>query len=164
MTLPPEPFQLASTSDRYELESELPVLDQFRDFSYHFRSGAPASKAEMIEFARDADALLIGARDVVDRDILNAIPHCKVIARFAAGLDHIDLDGAAERGIVVTHYPAYCTNEVADHAVALLLALNRRVVEFDRDLRTGVWVRSGFRMENMLRGQISPIREMTIGI
>ena len=80
------------------------------------------------------------------------------------GLDDIDLDAATDNGIVVTHYPMYCTDEVADHALALILALNRRIVQFDRDLHAGVWVEHRHHMNRLARGPIPPLRELTAGI
>ena len=155
---------LVSTSDRYELDWERTTLSAIPSFPFELRGATPHSPAEMVAAAADADALLISSREPVGRDVLARLARCKVIARYAVGLDHIDLDAAAERGIVVTHYPMYCTAEVADHALALLLALNRRVVQFDRDLRDGAWVREAHHMSRILRGPIPPLREMTVGV
>jgi len=80
------------------------------------------------------------------------------------GLDNVDLEAAADAGIVVTHYPGYCTSEVADHALAMILALNRRIVEQDRSLREGAWVEHGPSTRRILRGPIQPLREQTLGI
>ena len=58
----------------------------------------------------------------------------------SVGIDHVDLDAATDHGIIVSHCPDYCTDEVADHAMALILALNRRIVETNEDLHKGAWV------------------------
>ena len=72
----------------------------------------------------------------VDRDLLDrAGPGLRVVANYAVGLDNIDLDAARERGIVVTNTPDVLTRATAEHTVALLLALVRRVAEGDRLLR-----------------------------
>jgi D-3-phosphoglycerate dehydrogenase len=60
--------------------------------------------------------------------------------------------------------PGYCTAEVADHAMSLLLALNRRLVELDRDLRAGAWNQHGPATRTILRGPVPPLRELTLGI
>jgi D-3-phosphoglycerate dehydrogenase len=162
--VPVSAHTLVSTSDRYALDWERDMLASLPDFPFELRAASPATPAEMIAAARDADALLISSREPVGREVIAALERCKVIARYAVGLDHIDLDAAAEHGIVVTHYPMYCTDEVADHALALLLALNRRIVQLDRDLHEGAWVRAEHHMDRMLRGPIPPLRETTVGV
>ena len=79
----------------------------------------------------------MSTREAITRRVLENIPRVKVISRYGVGLDNVDLEAAADAGIVVTHYPGYCTSEVADHALAMILALNRRIVEQDRALREG---------------------------
>jgi D-3-phosphoglycerate dehydrogenase len=153
-----------STSDRYDFDWEHHTLSNIPGFRFELRRGNPTTPAELLELTQGADALLVSSREPVSRDVISKLDRLKVIARYAVGLDHIDLDAAAEHGVVVTHYPMYCTNEVADHALALLLALNRRIVQFDRDLRAGAWVEHTHHMDRMLAGPIPPLREMTAGI
>ena len=143
-------FVLASTSDRYDLAWEAERLAAIPGFRFELRPGAPATEQDMIDLARDADALLVSSREPVGRDVMDRMERCKVIGRYAVGLDNIDLDAAAERGIVVTHYPMYCTAEVADHALASILALNRRIVQFDRDLRRGAWTQHAHHMLSLI--------------
>ena len=157
-------FVLVSTSDRYDHEWEREALSAIDGFAFDLRSAMPQTPEEMIIAAQGADAILLSSREPMTKEIMQAIPTCKVIARYAVGLDNIDLNAAADLGIVVTHYPMYCTNEVADHALALLLALNRRVVQLDRDLHAGIWVRETHHMDRMLRGPIPALRESTIGV
>ncbi|MCC6793173.1 MAG: C-terminal binding protein [Thermomicrobiales bacterium] len=158
------PHVLVSTSDRYDFDWEHDTLSRIPGFAFELRRGSATSQDEMLEIARGADALLVSSREAITRPVIEQLDRLKVIARYAVGLDHIDLDAAADHGIVVTHYPMYCTNEVADHALALLLALNRRIVQFDRDLRQGAWVTHTHHMDRMLAGPIPPLREMTVGI
>lgn len=71
-----------------------------------------------------------------------AIAHCRdlaIVARYGVGLDNIDLAAAWAAGARVTNVPDYCTEEVSDHAVALLLAWSRGIVEWDRRVKEGVW-------------------------
>lgn len=157
-------FTLVVTSDRYDLGWEAEVLRTVDDMTIDLRSGAAHSEDELIALARDADALLVSSREAVTRRVLAALPRCKVVSRYAVGLDHVDLDAAAELGIVVTHAPDYCTNEVADHTLALLLALNRRIIELDQDLRRGAWTDHAYYTDRVLRGPIPALREQTLGI
>ena len=64
---------------------------------------------------------------------------CKVIGRFGLGVDNIDIPAAARLGITVTYVPDYCLREVSDHAMALLLALARKVPFSNRLVQSGRW-------------------------
>jgi D-3-phosphoglycerate dehydrogenase / 2-oxoglutarate reductase len=162
-------FTVIVTSDRYGnetwgLELEQTLVAEVTDIDVRLLSRASVSEDDLISAAQDADALLVSTREVVSRRVLENIPRVKVISRYGVGLDNVDLDAAADAGIVVTHYPGYCTSEVADHAVSMILALNRRIVEQDRALREGAWVEHGPATRRILRGPVQPLREQTLGI
>jgi D-3-phosphoglycerate dehydrogenase len=70
---------------------------------------------------------------------LDRLGSLRVIATPSVGVDHVDVDAATRRGVWVCHVPDYCVDEMADHALALLLALVRGVVELDRSVRAGAW-------------------------
>jgi D-3-phosphoglycerate dehydrogenase / 2-oxoglutarate reductase len=95
-------------------------------------------EAELIELAPDADAILTNWKRVPEAAV-RAAPHCRVISRYGVGVDNIPVALATSLGIVVTNVPDFCVNEVADHAMALLLASARRIVPFTSDTRQGVW-------------------------
>ena len=67
------------------------------------------------------------------------LPRLRVIATPSVGFDHVDVGAASQRGVWVCNVPDYCVDEMADHALALLLALVRGVVELDRSVRAGGW-------------------------
>lgn len=165
----PRPVSITITSDRYgggsatfELERE--VIATCPDLDVTLRGAEPHSAEDMIALGADADALLLSTRDALPRGVLAHLPRVKVIGRYGVGLDNVDLDAATEFGIVVTHYPQYCTAEVADHATAFILALNRRIAELDRDLRAGAWLEHGADTDSILRGPVPAFRDLTIGI
>jgi D-3-phosphoglycerate dehydrogenase / 2-oxoglutarate reductase len=157
-------FRLVIASDRYELEWEASAIAQVHDMDFELSGGAVETEDDLISIAHNADALLISSRESITAHVLSNLSNCKVISRRAVGLDHIDLDTATELGIVVTHSPDYCTNEVADHTLALILSMNRRVLEFDQDLHRGAWSDHQYKMDRILRGPIQPLREQTLGI
>jgi D-3-phosphoglycerate dehydrogenase / 2-oxoglutarate reductase len=70
---------------------------------------------------------------------LDRLPALRVVSTPSVGFDHVDVGAATARGIWVCNVPDYCIEEMADHALALLLALVRGVVELDRDVRVGAW-------------------------
>lgn len=96
------------------------------------------SEDDLIEAARTCDAMMnqyarVGAKTIA------AMTQCKVIARYGVGVDIVDVDAATRAGVLVTNVRDYCTEEVADHAIALWLACARRLVEYDRATHQGVW-------------------------
>ena len=103
-----------------------------------FVATACATEAELIAAASEADAIYAG-NEPYTRQILEQLRRVKVISRPAVGFDQIDIAAAAELGIVVTHVPDYCTDEVSDHALALLLALHRRVPWLNAAIMAGQW-------------------------
>lgn len=75
----------------------------------------------------------------ITADVLEALPACRVVGRYGVGLDTIDVRAAAALGIQVVNVPDYCTNEVADHAMGLILSLTRGIVPLDRGVQRGIW-------------------------
>jgi glyoxylate reductase len=93
---------------------------------------------ELVDAVEGAAGLVAIPSVRVDGALLDrAGPGLKIVANYAVGLDNVDLDAARERGIVVTNTPDVLTRATAEHALALLLALVRRVAEGDRFLRRG---------------------------
>ncbi len=90
-------------------------------------------------------------RDRLDAALLARLPSLEIIANFGVGYDSIDLDAAARRGIVVTNTPDVLNDEVADFAVALLLATVRRLPQADRFVRAGRWLQGNFPLGPTLR-------------
>jgi D-3-phosphoglycerate dehydrogenase len=94
---------------------------------------------EVIDVARDAHAIIAQYATVGARAI-GALTRCEVIARYGTGVDIVDVDAASRHGILVTNVPSdWCENEVADHAMALLLAVARKIPAYDQACRTGTW-------------------------
>ncbi|MEX2160158.1 MAG: D-glycerate dehydrogenase [Dehalococcoidia bacterium] len=100
---------------------------------------APPSRETLLEETRNAEGLLCLLTDNVDAGLLEAAVHLRVISTMAVGYDHIDIDAATARGVLVTHTPGVLTETTADFAFALLLAAARRLPEGDRAVREGRW-------------------------
>jgi D-3-phosphoglycerate dehydrogenase len=107
---------------------------------------------ELVALAPRADAILTNWKRV-PADALDAASECLVVSRFGVGLDNIPVDRATELGMVVTNVPGFCVEEVADHAMALLLACARRVVSLARETRSGTWTLEHAGGLPRLRGQ-----------
>lgn len=97
-----------------------------------------ADEAELIELARDADAILTNWA-TVPAAALDGAAKCVLVSRYGVGVDNIPVARATELGIAVSNVPDFCRDEVSDHAMALILACARRVVHLSRETRQGVW-------------------------
>jgi len=85
----------------------------------------------------DVDALSVFIHSQVTAQVLEGLPHLKFIATRSTGFDHIDLDACLSRGIVVSNVPSYGENTVAEHSMALLLMLARKVHQSVLQVRSG---------------------------
>src|SRR6201747_3189998 len=99
---------------------------------------APAVEADFIAAAKSADAIY-AKRMRISKEVIDALENCKVITLGSVGVDSVDVKAATARGIPVTNIPDTFIEEVADHAMMLLLAGFRRLVAQDRMVREGRW-------------------------
>lgn len=90
---------------------------------------------ELAEAIQDAQGVLV-VGDRFDAELMDAAPHLKVLSNYGVGVDNIDVDAAATRGIVVKNLPHEVTYSTAELAIALLLACARRIPEADRFVRS----------------------------
>jgi D-3-phosphoglycerate dehydrogenase len=99
---------------------------------------APTDEAGFIAAAKDADAIY--AKGIpISKKIIDSLEKCRVISLGSVGVDSVDVAAATARGIPVTNCPDTFIEEVADHAMTLLLASHRRVIEQDQMVREGRW-------------------------
>jgi D-3-phosphoglycerate dehydrogenase / 2-oxoglutarate reductase len=94
--------------------------------------------AEVAAQAGDAD-VLINQYVPITAEVLDALPRCRLVVRYGVGVDNVDVEAATERGVWVANVPDYGREEVADHTLALAMALLRGVVVLDRSVRDGAW-------------------------
>ena len=106
--------------------------------SVEIHSGEGSSAEEVVEAAGDADVILAGSSPHFDAATLDRLI-CRGIVRYGVGTDSIDLGAAAERGMWVAYVPDYGTEAVSLHAVALILAALRRLIEADYLVKQGGW-------------------------
>jgi D-3-phosphoglycerate dehydrogenase len=117
----------------YELE-----LEALAPLGAEIVEVAAKSEDEFIGAGRDADALYAKGRPITRR-IIDGLPKCKVIALGSVGVDSVDVAAATARGIPVTNVPDTFIEEVADHALMLILATFRRLTTMDKWVREGRW-------------------------
>ncbi len=95
-------------------------------------------EAELCRITRDADAVIVERAQITPR-VIAAMERCRIIVRHGVGFDTLNVDAATEAGICVCNVTDYCTQEVSDHAMALLLALSRSLFPLDASVRRGEW-------------------------
>jgi D-3-phosphoglycerate dehydrogenase len=117
---------------------------------------ADGSLDDALAQGRDADALL-NTYVPLDADAFAQLERCRIVARYGIGIDNIDVAAAGQAGIVVTNVPDYCVEEVATHALAMLLALLRRLPQGDAKVRDGGWGLDGLR-------PMTRLTEVTVGL
>jgi D-3-phosphoglycerate dehydrogenase / 2-oxoglutarate reductase len=115
-----------------------PALAVLSRLDPQVRMAKSAGPEDILAVARDADAVLVTYAKLTG-DLLRQLRRCRAIGRFGLGVDNIDLEAAAEMGITVTYVPDYCVREVSDHAMALLLALARKITLSNRLMQAGRW-------------------------
>jgi D-3-phosphoglycerate dehydrogenase len=111
---------------------------------------------EIIERAGDADALIVSSSPMTHR-VMSALKQLKVVVRTGVGYDVIDVPAATALGIVAVNIPDIWTREVANHALALLLAWNRRIPILYNEVKAGVW-------QSQPPGLVGALHDETVGI
>ena len=124
----------------------------FRDIDVEIDDVRIESRGEAIEALRDADVVMTGFS--LDAELIEAMEKTRGICIFGHGFDKVDINAATDAGIIVTNAAHICNWEVANHAAAMILALNRNLVQYDRAMRSGVWDRPGGRPVGPLDGEV----------
>lgn len=112
-----------------------------RDYAPHFNDDDHLySQSELLELAEQADAILPCHSESFSAEVIAALPDgVKAICNFSVGVDHVDLEAAAARGIIVTNTPDVLSDATAEIALLLMLGACRRASEGERLIRSGRW-------------------------
>jgi D-3-phosphoglycerate dehydrogenase len=113
--------------------------------------------ARLKEIVKDADYVITQFAPV-NAEVIGAMQRCRIIVRYGIGVDNVDLAAAAAKSIPVCNVPDYCTNEVADHALAMILEMTRRIWQHSARVRAGSWS-LGTPVE-----QVRVLKDMTVGL
>jgi D-3-phosphoglycerate dehydrogenase len=115
--------------------------------------GQNRTEDSLLAASGDADVVMIqSVRPLLNRRVIAQLPRCRCIIRVGIGYDSVDVGAATDHGIVVCNVPEYCVEEVADHALALLLAGMRHITRLDQSIRHGRWDRAKAKPARRLRG------------
>lgn len=121
-------------------------LEEIADV-YRVWEGPPVEAAPRIE------ALVVAGEFALDKALVERLPNLRLIACFTSGYDRVDVEWCRARGLAVSHAPGVNHEDVADHAIGLILAARRRIVHGDRLLRAGEWTADSKMMTTSLKGQ-----------
>jgi D-3-phosphoglycerate dehydrogenase len=92
----------------------------------------------LIDLVRDADYVITQFAPV-NAEVIECMQKCTIIVRYGIGVDNVDLSAAERKGIPVCNVPDYCIDEVADHTIAMILDLTRRITQNALTVRNGGW-------------------------
>jgi phosphoglycerate dehydrogenase-like enzyme len=106
------------------------------------RPGDEYTEEDLIELCKDTDAIIGSSRERYTRRLIESIPNLRIISKHGTGTDKIDIQAATENGVLVTHTPVNSA-AVAEHTVALMLALMKRLKDADQKIRKGGWRGNG---------------------
>jgi len=122
--------------DHGDVDIERPIVEQA---GFELVAAQCKTEDEVIEVAHAA-AAVVAQYATISARVIAELHECRVIARYGSGVDIVDVDAATRHNILVTNVPSdWCENEVADHAMALLLAVARKITVYDRATRGGTW-------------------------
>ena len=130
-----------------------PAMAALKRLDPEIRIAKSTSEADILAVARDADGVLVTYAKLPG-ELLRQLQRCRVIGRFGLGVDNIDVKAAAALNIVVTYVPDYCLQEVSDHAMALVLALARKVAFSNALVQQGRWEMPAVVPIRRLEGQV----------
>ncbi|MDR1827412.1 MAG: C-terminal binding protein, partial [Methylobacteriaceae bacterium] len=117
----------------FDLEEKLA-----KEKGFDFACLKTTNEDELIKGTADADGLVVVYAQITEK-IISSLKNCKVIVRTGIGYNNIDVEAASRKGIMVANVPDYCKGEVADHAMALLLSLVRKVTFLSGQVKGGKW-------------------------
>lgn len=116
-------------------------------------AGQHRTPQSVLEAIRDCDMVMIqSVRPLLTRPVIDQLRQCRCIVRLGIGYDNVDVAAATERGVIVCNVPAYCIDDVADHALALLMDGVRHISHQDRWIRAGRWDRTGAQNAKRMKG------------
>jgi D-3-phosphoglycerate dehydrogenase len=149
-------YKVVNLIPREELGTEREILEKI---GCEVIQGSGKTSEDIIRTARDADAI-IGSGQPMTREVFESLKKLRMIALIGVGFDTVDVKAATENGVLITHVPDILTDPVADHTLALILSLIRRIPQADNMVKKGIW-------ESVMpkwAGYVPRLRGLTAGI
>lgn len=137
----------------YMYDSIQPFQDVYDQAGFEFRPYQCKTSEEIIRVAKDADAVQVHFAQIT-KEVINALPKCRLIVRSAVGMDNIDVAAATAAGIPVANVPDYGIEDVSTHAILLMLAVTKKFNILTGTVREGVWDYSVTKPVHRIQGQV----------
>jgi len=129
-------YKVVITDREYaSIDQEVEILSNIGAEIYDYQY---KNEDDVIQVAKDCDALIV-QYSKISRKVIESLENCKVISKYAIGLDTIDLKAATEKGICVANVPDYCIDEVSTHALALLMDVSKKITYLNNNVKKGLW-------------------------
>lgn len=122
----------------YDFNSIEEIKDTLSTFNCEFIDLQTKDENTLLKSLSDADGIIVQYSKITPK-ILDAMTKCKVISRLGIGVDMVDTKYAASKGILVCNVPNYCIDEVADHTLALILSIARKIIPLNNSVKKGIW-------------------------
>lgn len=137
----------------YQYDSIQPFQDVYDKAGFEFRAFQCRTAEEIIEAAREADAVQVHFAKIT-KDIIEKLPKCRVLVRSAVGMDTIDIDAATAAGLPVCNVPDYGIEDVSTHAILMMLAITKKINILTGSVKEGIWDYSLTKPVHRLNGQV----------
>lgn len=119
--------------ESFEIETKL-----FQEHSIQFEIHQHKTEEDLIQYAQGVTAFMIQYAPITEKVLAN-LPDLKLVVRYGVGVNTIDLEAATKYGVQICNIPDYGTNEVADHALAFMINLTRKITFMNELVRDGIW-------------------------
>lgn len=139
--------------------------DDYRKIGAEFVAIPCQTENEIIAATQDADTVITVIMKPLTRKVIERLNRCKLIYNLGTGYETIDIEAATEHGICVSYPADYCTEEVAEHTMALIVACARKLCRLDRAVRAGKW--DSYEKKEIRLRILPPmfqLREQTLGL
>ena len=135
----------------HEIEQRLLGERGYSDFMV---SRSATYKEDYVKYAPYAKGISVAVSFPLKAEDIKGLTSCKIICVTGGGYNHVDIEAATQRGIIVTYIPGYCVEEVSDHAMGFILALNQRFPVGQNMTRRGLWKATDIGPFRRLKGQV----------
>jgi len=153
------PLKVGGESEKYP--------ERFRELGADIVMEHCYTDEQFIALAKNADAIItVGSIRPLPRQVIEGLERCRLISNTQIGYDSIDVEEATKRGILVSNVPDYCVEEVSDHAMALILACARRVVQLHEAAKRGQWglPPNGIEIQSRIWPSLVRLQGQTLGL
>jgi D-3-phosphoglycerate dehydrogenase / 2-oxoglutarate reductase len=123
----------------------------------------PTNDEEVVAMGKDADGIIMHGSVPLTREIISQLKRCKVVCRTGVGVDRMDLQAAADHGMIICNAAGCNSIEVAEQAIGLLIAISRKLMRMNQYVRDGKWRRHTAEL-HAYRGRVYRIQGRTMGI